>query len=79
MQQALCQVLKHGNEPSDYESSCPCYYSQIEGLGLLVVYIVRHVIRIKNHLHNRIELIEIERQKLKLIRIARNMNRYTPS
>ena len=31
----LGQVLKHGNEqPIDHESSCPCYYSQIEGLGL---------------------------------------------
>ena len=60
MQQALCQVLKHGNEPSDCESSCPCYYSQIEGLGLHVVYIMRHVTRIKNHLHNQIEIIEIE-------------------
>ena len=35
----LCQVLKHGDEPSDCESSCPCYYSQIEGLGLHVVNI----------------------------------------
>ena len=56
MQHALCQVLKHGDKPSDCESSCPCYYSQIEGLRLLVVYIMRHVIRIKNHLHNRIEI-----------------------
>ena len=59
---ALCQVLKHGDEPSDCESSCPCYYSQIEGLGLHVVNITRYVIRIKKHLHNRIEIIEIERQ-----------------
>ena len=35
--------------------SCPCYYSQIEGLRLHVVYITRYVIRIKKHLHNRIE------------------------
>ena len=62
MRHALCQVLKHGDEPSDCESSCPCYYSQIEGLGLHVVYITRYVIRIKKHLHNRIEIIEIERQ-----------------
>ena len=60
MRHALCQVLKHGDEPSDCESSCPCYYSQIEGLGLHVVYITRYVIRIKKHLHNRIEIIEIE-------------------
>ena len=39
MRHALCQVLKHGDEPSDCESSCPCYYSQIEGLGLHVVNI----------------------------------------
>ena len=60
MRHALCQVLKHGDEPSDCESSCPCYYSQIEGLGLHVVNITRYVIRIKKHLHNRIEIIEIE-------------------
>ena len=30
--------------------------------GLRVVYITRYVIRIKKHLHNRIEIIEIERQ-----------------
>ena len=36
--------------------SCPCYYSQIEGLRLHVVYITRYVIRIKKHLHNRIEI-----------------------
>ena len=58
MQHALCQVLKHGDEPSDCESSCPCYYSQIEGLGLHVVTITHHVIRIKKHLHNQIEIIE---------------------
>ena len=60
MRHALCQVLKHGDEPSDCESSCPCYYSQIEGLGLHVVNIMRYVIRIKKHLHNQIEIIEIE-------------------
>ena len=41
-------------------------YPQIEGLGLYVVYIVYHVVRIKkkyiNILHNRIEIIKIERQ-----------------
>ena len=31
-------------------------------LGLHVVYIMRYAIRIKTHLHNRIEIIEIERQ-----------------
>ena len=55
---ALCQVLKHGDEPSNCESSCPCYYSQIEGLGLHVVTITHYVIRIKKHLHNRIEIIK---------------------
>ena len=69
MQHALCQVLKHGEAPSDCVSSCPCYYSHIEGLGLHVVYITRYVIRIKKHLHNRIETIEI-----KMNRIAMNMN-----
>ena len=29
-------------------------------LGLHVVYIMRYAIRIKKHLHNRIEIIEIE-------------------
>ena len=56
----LGQVLKHDDEPSDCESSCPYNYSQIEGLGLHVVCITRCVIRIKKHLHNRIEIIEIE-------------------
>ena len=46
MRHALCQVLKHGDEPSDCESSCPCYYSQIQGLGLKV-YITRYAIRIQ--------------------------------
>ena len=40
----------------NYESSCPCYYSQIEGLGLHVVNITRYVIRLN------INIIEIERQ-----------------
>ena len=63
MGQALCQVLKCGDKrPSDCESSCPCYYSQIEGLGLYVVYITYYVTKIKRHLHNQIEIIEIERQ-----------------
>ena len=34
--------------------------TQIDGLGLHVVNITRYVIRIKKHLHNRIEIIEIE-------------------
>ena len=39
----LCQVLNHGNEQQiNYESSCPCYYSQIEGLGLLHVVFMMH-------------------------------------
>ena len=54
------QTIKRVDKPSDCESSCPCYYSQIEGLGLHVVNITRYVIRIKKHLHNRIEIIEIE-------------------
>ena len=53
------QVLKHGEEqPSDCKSSCPHYYSQIDGLGLRV-YITYYVIRIKKHLHNQIEIIKI--------------------
>ena len=62
MQHTLCQVLKHGDEPSDCESSCLCYYSYIEDLGLHAVYITHYVIRITKHLRNRIEIIEIERQ-----------------
>ena len=63
MGQALCQVLKCGDKRlSDCESSFPCYYSQIEGLGLHVVYITYYVIKIKGLLHNQIEIIEIERQ-----------------
>ena len=58
----LYQVLKHGDKPCDCESSCPRYYSHIEGLGLHVVYITCYVVRIKKHLHNRIEIIEIKRQ-----------------
>ena len=57
---ALCWVLKHGDEPSDCESSCRCHYFQIEGLGLHVAYITRYVIRTKKHLRNRIEIIEME-------------------
>ena len=37
-------------------------YSEVEGLGFHVVNITRYVITIKKHLHNRIEIIEIERQ-----------------
>ena len=62
MRYALCQVVKHGDEPSDSESSCPCFYSQIEGLLFYVVYITHYLIRIKKHLHNRIEIVEMERQ-----------------
>ena len=57
MQTIFCQVLKHGDEPSDCKSSCPRYYYQIEGLGLHVVNITRYVT-----LHYRIEIIQIERQ-----------------
>ena len=72
MRHPLCQGLKHGDEPSDCESSSPRYYCQIEGLGLYmyVVYITHYVIRINKHLHNQIEIIKID---------ARNMNRYTPT
>ena len=62
---SLCQVLKHGDEPSDCESSCPCYYSQIEGLGLDVVNITCYVITIKKQLRNGIEIIEIELNRKK--------------
>ena len=54
LRHTLCQVLKHGDK-WPIESTRPCYYSQIEGLGLHVVYITRYVITIKKHLHNRIE------------------------
>ena len=62
MRNALCRVLKHSDEPSDRESSCPRYYSQIEGLGLHVVNITHYIIRIKKHLFNRIE-IELNRKE----------------
>ena len=65
----MCDTLfvrfsNNGDEPSDGESSCPCFYSQIEGFGFHVVYITHYmyVIRIKKHLHNGIEIVEIERQ-----------------
>ena len=74
MQHTLCQVLKHGDEPSDCESSCLCYYSYTEDLGLHAVYITHYVIRIMKHLRNQIEMIEIERQYSKSNQIARNMN-----
>ena len=74
VQHTLYQVLKHGDEPSDCESSCLCYYCYIEGLGLHAVYTARYVIRIKKRLRNR---IKIERQESKSNRIARNMNIYT--
>ena len=54
LRHALCQVLKHGDEPSDCDSSFPCYYK------VACVYITRYVIRIKKHLHNGIEIMEIE-------------------
>ena len=60
MRNALCQVVKHGDEGPSCESSCPYYYSQIEGLGLNVVNITHYVIRITKHLHHQIEIIEIE-------------------
>ena len=70
VQNALCQVLKHGDEPSNCESLHPCYYSLIiEGLGLHVVNIKHYIIRIKKHIY----II-----KSKSNRIARNMNRYIP-
>ena len=62
MQHTFCQVLKHGDEPSDCESSRLCYYSYIGDLGLHAVYITRYVIGITKHLLNRIKTIEIERQ-----------------
>ena len=59
VQHTLYQVLKHGDDPSDCESSCFCYYCYIEGLGLHAVYTARYVIRINKRLRNR---IKIERQ-----------------
>ena len=47
------------DEPSDCGSSSPCYYSQIEGLGLHVVNITRYQ-ELRNIINNRIEIIEIE-------------------
>ena len=63
----MCDMLfvrfsNNGDELSDGESSCPCFYSQIKGLWFHVVYIMRYVMRIKKHLHNGIEIVEIERQ-----------------
>ena len=57
----MCETLfvrfsKHGDKPSNCESSHPCYYSQIEGLGLHVVNIMHYIIRIKKHLHNQIKM-----------------------
>ena len=62
----MCDTLfvrfsNNGDEPSDGESSCPCFYSQIEDLWFHVVYIMYYVIRMKKHLHNGIEIVEIER------------------
>ena len=56
MQHTLYQVLKHGDEPSDCESSYLCYYCYIEGLGLHAVYTACYVIRIKKRLRNRIKI-----------------------
>ena len=78
MQHTLCQVLKHGNEPSDCESSCPCYYSQIEGLGLHVVTLTRYVIRIKKHLHNQIEIIENRKAIIKIKSIRKEYESLHP-
>ena len=50
------------NDQATVNPPVPVTNSQIEGLGLYVVYITRYVIRIKKHLHYRIEIIEIERQ-----------------
>ena len=50
------------NDQAAVNPPVPHYCSQIEGLGLHVVYNTHYVIRIKKHLHNQIEIIEIERQ-----------------
>ena len=73
MWHSLCQVLKHGDEPSNCESSCPCYFSQIEGLGLHVVTITHYVIRIRKHLHNRIKITENQKA---IIKIESNRKEY---
>ena len=52
---ALCEVLRQTwwwIRSSSCESFCPCYYSQIEGLGLHIVYNMHYVIRIMQHLPN---------------------------
>ena len=54
-----CCLMQSANVIHRCRSSCPCYYSQIEGLGLHVVYIMHYVIRIEKQLHNRIKIIEI--------------------
>ena len=46
---------------------------------LFTLCIIFQELKIINILHNRIEIIETERQKSKSNRIERNMNRYTPT
>ena len=80
----MCNALfvrfsNNGDEPSDGKSSCPCFYSQIEGLWFHVVYMIRYAIRIKKHLRNGIKIVEIERQYSKSNWITRNTNCYTPA
>ena len=50
------------NDQVTMNPSVPVTILKYEVLGLHVVYITRYVIRIKKHLHNRIEIIDIERQ-----------------
>ena len=62
MRHALCQVFKHGDkQPSDRESSCPCYYSLIEGLGCML-FTLRIMLSEINEKHLQ-DQIEIERKK----------------
>ena len=60
------------NPPESFRSTVMMFL--FECLGLNVVYIVHHVVRIKNI---NICIIKIERQQLKFNQIARNMNHYT--
>ena len=55
---------------------------RVEGLGLHVVYITHHVITITKHLHNQIEIIEIESNRKEYLKsnlwsIIKNINRQT--
>ena len=63
MRQALCQVLTHGDErPTNCESSCPATILKVRVRAACCLHYIYYTVRIKKHLHNQIEKIEIERQ-----------------